>query len=133
MKKILIVDDHQSIRFVIKKLLCQMDIPMDIHCASDGHEAVQWINKYMPNLVITDIFMPRMDGMELIRHLNASTTRPKIIAMTNSSVTDQGNTLYLDCAKELGADQTILKSQLIGSLATLVEACFDMNMDNAET
>ncbi|ABC32482.1 Chemotaxis protein histidine kinase and related kinase [Hahella chejuensis KCTC 2396] len=65
--KILVVDDSLSVRSTLKQLL--QDCGFEVVTASDGLDAVEKLRHITPNLLLVDMEMPRMDGLELTRHL----------------------------------------------------------------
>ncbi|MFK7692828.1 response regulator [Paenibacillus sp. HJGM_3] len=68
--EILIVDDEPMIRQGLKAMVAQLGDPITaIHLAENGEEALNRIEKRLPDVVLTDIRMPRMDGLELCREL----------------------------------------------------------------
>ncbi|MCX7832181.1 MAG: response regulator [Actinobacteria bacterium] len=66
-KKILVVDDSPTIREMIKGLLEK--IGYEIEMASDGFEALEVVKKVLPDLIILDVNMPKMDGFRVCRLL----------------------------------------------------------------
>ena len=66
---ILVVDDDEGTRKVIQKALSRLPLEIDILTASDGEEALATIEKQPPDLVISDVMMPRMDGFTLCQRL----------------------------------------------------------------
>lgn len=123
MKRVLIVDDQTSIKLFVKSILDSVGEPLVVEFAADGYEATELIKRHLPDLVITDIFMPRMDGIELIEYLKALDPRPVIIAMTDSDIKHDGTSLYLECAKLVGADNCLRKSDLVTELASVAKNC----------
>lgn len=65
MNSLLIVDDEEDVRIVIKDALAELNIQFDE--ASDGEEALQLISKKNYDAILSDINMPRMNGIELLR------------------------------------------------------------------
>ncbi|HVH87173.1 MAG TPA: response regulator [Terriglobales bacterium] len=63
-KKILVVDDEPSIRFIIGAILEQNGYKVEV--GEDGFSALRKLNESMPDLVITDMRMPNMNGFELL-------------------------------------------------------------------
>ncbi len=67
MFELLIVDDQKHIRDGLQAMLSQFPLPIDrIHCAANGVEALGILRENIIQLVITDIKMPDMDGLELM-------------------------------------------------------------------
>src|SRR6266496_2890063 len=75
--KILVVDDEAQIARVLKTTLSARGY--SVRTASDGDDAVQVMKAWTPDLVITDLRMPNMDGVELCRHLRAKSGIPIIV------------------------------------------------------
>ena len=75
--------------------------------AANGREAAHLQRGCPAELVVTDIVMPEMDGMELIRELRNVSARPKIIAISGGGFVESGNLLKV--AGEFGADATFAK------------------------
>ncbi len=66
---ILIVDDEEGVRELLKLALRPLDVR--VHEASDGDEALDQVREAQPDLVILDLMMPRMHGVEVLRSLRA--------------------------------------------------------------
>lgn len=67
--KVLVVDDDADSRALVKRMLCGCKAEVTI--ASSGHEALQLLNESQPDVLVSDISMPEMDGYELIRKVRA--------------------------------------------------------------
>jgi two-component system KDP operon response regulator KdpE len=76
-KHILVVDDESQITRVLRTSLSSHGY--DIRVANDGETALEIMKDWTPDLVITDLAMPNMDGLELCRRLRVSTQVPIII------------------------------------------------------
>ena len=74
---ILVVDDEPQITRVLKTTLAGHGY--SIRTAGDGDEAIQIMKEWPPDLVITDLGMPNMDGLALCRHLRAKSEVPIIV------------------------------------------------------
>lgn len=68
--RIIIVEDEIKIREGMGKLIESLTDHIVLGEASNGEEGLDLILRFKPDLVITDIRMPKMDGLEMIRHLH---------------------------------------------------------------
>lgn len=80
--KILIVDDEQLARERLKDLLVELDNAHQLHEAANGVDALKLIEDFAPEIVLLDIRMPLMDGLETASHLSKITASPAIIFTT---------------------------------------------------
>lgn len=79
-KHILVVDDHAKIRDVVGNSLRREDYAVTV--AVDGQEALHLLEHCTPDLVLTDLYMPRCDGMTLVRHINTAWPTLPVILWT---------------------------------------------------
>ncbi|HZS44720.1 MAG TPA: response regulator [Blastocatellia bacterium] len=79
---ILVVEDDRDIRELITFIL-QIE-NFDVQSAADGREAIRILDQYTPNVLVTDLNMPHVSGIELIEHVRHNTSNPDlpIIVMT---------------------------------------------------
>ncbi|MBI5179948.1 MAG: sigma-54-dependent Fis family transcriptional regulator, partial [Nitrospirae bacterium] len=85
-KKILIVDDEKNITDVLATIL--ISLGYSVSTASDGEEALSILKKEYYELVITDIKMPQMDGLSLLKEINKLKKDIIIIMLTGLATTD---------------------------------------------
>jgi len=85
MSKVLVVDDTASELELICRIL--QDAGMEVERASDGDEAIAYIQDHPPDLVILDVVMPRMNGFEVVRELrdNAKTKHLPVVFCTQKN------------------------------------------------
>jgi two-component system chemotaxis response regulator CheY len=70
---VLIVDDSAAIRKILQRVLAQTNLPLGkILEAGDGREAIEAIKRQAVGLILSDINMPNMDGLQLLSELKAS-------------------------------------------------------------
>ncbi len=80
--KIVAADDHPIVREgIVANLKPQRDMKV-VAEGSDGVEALALIKKYLPDVVLLDLRMPRMDGLEMVAQVNALQLPTKVIVMT---------------------------------------------------
>ena len=78
--RILVVDDEKNFRDLLKAILKKRDY--DTKTASNGLEAVELMEEEYFDIVITDLMMDKMDGMELLRHIQKQKLSTKVIMIT---------------------------------------------------
>ncbi len=105
MKRILIIDDDIVIREILKEAL--EPLGYDLGEASNGREGMTLFKKKPYDLIITDIIMPEMEGLETILTLKRLASDAKIIAISGGGkATPDG---YLGMAEKLGAHRIFSK------------------------
>ena len=104
-KHVLVVDDDDMMREFIKELLKLNDF--DISEAANGKDGLKQFRDDTPDLVITDIIMPEMEGISFIKELRAYNKDIPIIAMTGNVHGRMEE--YLEISSQLGADEVLRK------------------------
>lgn len=105
MARILIIDDEPSIRDTLAKILL-LDAH-EVEKAADGRSALELVSTQPPDLVITDIYMPEMDGIEFLLHLSEIAPDIPVVAISGGSLASAG--FVLEDASQLGAVATLSK------------------------
>jgi two-component system, chemotaxis family, chemotaxis protein CheY len=119
---ILVVDDSAAIRKILQRVLRQTGMAISaIHEAGDGQEALTVLADHPVHLVLTDINMPKMDGLQLLASLKASAQWrmiPVVMITTEGGETKVAEAVKLGAAgyvrKPFTADQ--IKEKLAGIL-----------------
>jgi two-component system KDP operon response regulator KdpE len=113
-RNILVVDDEPQITRVLKTTLSSQGYA--IRTASDGDEAVQVMKEWMPDLLITDLRMPHMNGLELCRYVRAKSALPIIVLSVKGE-----EKIKVD-ALDAGADDYVTKPFSVNELLARVRA-----------
>ena len=101
MKKILVVDDEKPIFDIIKFNLTKEGY--DVYTAEDGQEALDKVEEVLPDLIILDLMLPKVDGLEVAREVRKKYEMP--IIMVTAKDTELDKVLGL----EMGADDYVTK------------------------
>jgi CheY-like chemotaxis protein len=115
--RVLIVDDDEVVRTLISALLETMG--HEAITVQNGVDALQSYQHDAVDLVITDIYMPDMDGLELIRKINASKPAPPIIAMSGSA--SERRMDALPTAGHFGAAAVLYKPVDLGAMEAAID------------
>lgn len=102
--RILIADDHLMVREGLKQLIELEDDIIVVAQAGDGHETIEKIIKYTPDVVLLDINMPVMNGLEVIQYLNDNNINANVLMLTLHNEVE-----YLYKAVEIGVKGYVLK------------------------
>jgi NarL family two-component system response regulator LiaR len=81
--RVLIVDDHAVVREGLRTFLDLQDGLEVVGEAGDGEEAVQLIRRLRPDVVLMDLVMPKLDGVEAMRQLRESSPETRVIVLTS--------------------------------------------------
>jgi len=102
--RILIVDDHTLLRAGLRALLAQDPGIEIVGEASDGRDAVRAVGQLTPNLVLMDLTMPGMNGIEAVTEIKRRYPEVRILVMTLHKTED-----FIHASLKAGADGYILK------------------------
>jgi DNA-binding NtrC family response regulator len=116
-KRILLVDDEENTRIALSRLLTREGYLVDT--VANGFEALNHLREHDVNLIVTDINMPEMDGIEFLRELNRSFPGSNVIMITAYG----GVESYIE-AINLGAFEYINKPVKIEELKSVLERVF---------
>lgn len=104
-KKIMIVDDAAMMRLVIANMLSSDPNLHVAGYAANGKEALDQLATVQPDLILLDIAMPEMDGLEFLRHVRLK-SKAKVVVLTSVALEDSAQAMQ---ARALGADAVITK------------------------
>jgi DNA-binding response OmpR family regulator len=108
--RVVLVDDDKNFCEFIGLSLAQ---EFDIKCYNDPYDALSEIKKDIPDLVLLDIAMPKLNGFVLLEYLKKDLNEkaPKIIFMTALEYTDDGIKIDEEYVRNIGADGLIRKEE----------------------
>jgi len=121
MPTVLLVDDEPGLRAGLTAFL--RGCGYDVRIAADGREAIAALREESMDVVVTDINMPDMDGIEIISALQEAASDIPVIAMSGGGLLDKS--FLLDSAQALGAVLTLEKpfapTELRDAIASVLE------------
>lgn len=103
--EVLVVDDELMVRTTLKKMLERAG--HRVLEAEDGVQALEIFETHSPELMICDIIMPNMEGIETLREVKRAYPKVKVIVISGGART--GSLNYLSVAEKLGADAVMDK------------------------
>jgi two-component system, OmpR family, KDP operon response regulator KdpE len=113
-QRILLVDDDPGILTAIKQTL--ITNRYEVATATNGVEALDMFNRESPSLILLDLMMPHVNGLEVCRHIRQHSTTPIIILSVKGSEADIVSVL------DLGADDYLVKPFRVAELLARVRA-----------
>ncbi len=116
MAKVLVIEDEVNLQRAVERILTVNGY--EVFCASDGRSALRLIKREHPDIVLTDIFMPGMEGLETIRVLSSSFPELPIVIMTGSL-----DNLFIDLGKRFGACEALNKPFSSDELLLVMDKC----------
>ena len=113
--RVLVIEDNAGTRDLLRLTL--EGAGHEVVTASHGQEGLGYLNGHKVDVVVTDLFMPEMDGIEVIAALRARFPGVRVVAMSGRPGVD-----YLSVARELGAARILRKPFSMDELLAAVNA-----------
>jgi CheY-like chemotaxis protein len=121
LSRILVIDDDDLVRNTLVRMLERAGF--DVAAAKNGREGLARFHSEPPDLIVTDVIMPELDGIETIMALRQESPGIPIIAVSGGGKTHAMQ--FLDVAHKLGADIILPKpfrqADLVSAIARLLE------------
>ncbi|HEX8595041.1 MAG TPA: response regulator transcription factor [Pseudomonas sp.] len=116
MNSIFIIDDHPVVRMAIRMLLENENYEV-VGETDNGVDAMQMVRECMPDLIILDISIPKLDGLEVLARFNAMNLPSKILVLTA-----QAPSLFAIRCMQSGASGYVCKQEDLSELVSSVKA-----------
>jgi len=87
--RVLVVDDHAIVRKGVRALLAEVEEIEEVGEASEGEEAIELVDRLHPDVIMMDLVMPKMDGIEAISKITAKYPDARILALTSFANDDK--------------------------------------------
>jgi DNA-binding NarL/FixJ family response regulator len=117
---IVLAEDHTILREGLKSLLSSQPDLKIVGEAGDGLEAIRCVQNYSPDLILLDLSMPRMTGLDAIKEIKRVSSDTKIIVLTVHSTEE-----YILATLQAGADGYVLKDAHSAELMTAIRHVLD--------
>jgi len=114
--RIVIAEDHTILREGLRSLLSSNPSFEIVGEAEDGREAIKCVEKFKPDLILTDLSMPRMNGMEAIKEIKRESPTTKVLVLTVHRAEE-----YILATFRAGADGYLLKDSTHAELVMAVK------------
>jgi YesN/AraC family two-component response regulator len=125
MADFIVVDDELLYRHLLRRFL--EECGHTVRDAENGKIAMEMIRQKAPDVLVTDILMPEMEGLELIAKLRRSGNDCRVVAISGGIDTASGTFSYLESARLLGAVRTMRKPFSKREFIDVVEGVLEMS------
>lgn len=115
LKRLLIVDDEETLTFSLYQTFINAPIDCEVVTAASGEEALERFEKNPFDLVITDLAMPGMSGLDLLKNIKSQKADTQVVIITAYGSEEREESAY-----NLGADQYLEKPFDIREIKNLV-------------
>jgi RNA polymerase sigma factor (sigma-70 family) len=122
MVKVFLIDDHRIFLEGLEKLLSDDPAMVIVGTSSDAREGIKKIQQLQPDVVLMDISMPGLNGLEGTRMISRICPKTKILILSMHE-----NELFLRRALEAGADGYILKDSRVDELVHAIQETYEGN------
>jgi DNA-binding response OmpR family regulator len=124
--KVLLIDDDPALLGLMAKAFIAAGYTT--HTAENGRKGLLALDSYTPDLVVTDIVMPEMEGIGAILQIKRRPQPPKIIAISGAG--PGGRRDYLSWAKHLGADEVLAKPFRVSQILAISNRLIGKNSNH---
>ena len=118
--RILLVDDNAQFLDVAARTLAAVPAIEIVGRALSGRDALEQVTQLQPDLVLMDVAMPNMNGLEATRHIKARPDAPRVVMLTLYDAPE-----YRAAAEAVGADDFISKAEFDAQVLPLIHALRD--------
>lgn len=126
--KVLLIDDDPALLWLMGQAF--QAAGYKTLSAENGRQGLRLLDAYKPDVVVTDIVMPEMEGIGAIMQIRRKVSPPKIIAISGAGPGGRRN--YLSWAKHLGADAVLAKPFRMSQIVALSDRLIDNNSNHLE-
>lgn len=128
MARVLVVDDEAPLARNLAGFLGRFPTQFEVTTAGSAEEALEVLDRFRPDVLLTDIRLPGIDGFELVRRAQNQRHPMSVIVMTGSPSQDVDHT-----ARELGVTSVLLKPLDLETVRRLIDASVQLARSRAVT
>jgi DNA-binding NarL/FixJ family response regulator len=114
--RILLVDDSPTFLYAMTRALTLDSRINIVGQATSGHEALDLVSAVQPDLVLMDVALPGMNGLDATRHIKAQPNPPRVFVLTSHDIAH-----YRTAAEAAGADSFVSKADFGTQLLPLID------------
>lgn len=118
-KHILVIDDQEDQRYLYKQVLKSSKFKLKVQTVKNGFDALIYLETHTPDVIITDLMMPEMNGLDVVLEIKKNRLLNIPIIMTTAHVPD---TVCVDAAKSLGTHEFLQSDHIFTKLIPTVES-----------
>lgn len=119
--RVLIVDDDPSVCTLLEAVLEQAGFPSEVQCAHDGYTGLMRIGAWRPDVLVLDILMPGINGLEVLRRIRADPDLNDMVIVVVTAIFDQPD--VIQAARSAGVAAILPKPVEVRRLLDIVGAC----------
>ena len=119
--RVLVVDDDPAECTLLKAVLEQADFPLNIQCVHDGYTGLMRIGAWRPDMLVLDILMPGIDGLEVLNRIRADPHLDDMAIVVVTALFDRSD--VVQAARSAGAAALLPKPLEARRLLDIVGAC----------
>lgn len=123
---ILLVEDDETARTSLGRMLSMKYPGITVYTAENGKNGLELYREHVPELVISDISMPQLNGIDMAKEIRAGDPRARIIFLSAHS-----ETKYLHDAKEIGIPHYVLKPIDRHELFAAIGSCLEERLQSS--
>lgn len=128
-KRVLVTDDNKSTQKLLRNIL--MSKGFKVFVASDGNEAIDYLERFEFDVVLTDWLMPEKDGLHLVKYIRKNLEKQPLVIMLTALTSDKSKNLALDSGADDFLNKPIDSKQIIDTIDTIL-ARSNQNVTKAE-
>lgn len=125
LKRLLVIDDDVEECLILKEAVKQIDNNIEFECSYDGKNIISIIYDFKPNVILTDMMMPLISGVECLKEIKSHYPDLPVIVYSGSLSKDQ-----LIKAYDEGSELVIQKPNSFSGLVNTMQAIFSIDWTN---